>query len=163
MSGLAPRQGTWVIAASFIVALVLMILPMPEWTRYFRPEWLTLVLIFWCMTLPARVSVGTGWFIGLLLDVAHGTLLGQHALALTLVAYVVLRLHQRLRLFPIWQQSLIVLLLVALNQLLVLWIKGISGHSPDSWAYWLPSLTSMAIWPWVLVILRDLKRFFRVT
>jgi rod shape-determining protein MreD len=159
---LVRHHGGWIIAFTFIVALMLTMLPLPDWAALYRPEWVAMVLIYWCLALPDRVGVGIGWSAGLLLDVVKGALLGQHALALALVAYLTLHLHQRVRVFPLWQQSLFVLLMVALNQLLVLWVKGIIGLQPDSWLYWLPSLTSMLLWPWVFLILRDLRRSFLV-
>lgn len=160
---LGRHHGGWVIAASFIVAFMLTILPLPAWADPFRPEWVAMVLIYWCMALPQRVGVGIGWTVGLLLDVLKGALLGQYAIGMTVTAYLALKLHQRIRVHPLWQQALSVLLLVALNQLLVLWVYGISGHPARSWLYWLPSLTSMLLWPWMFIILRDLRRRFRVT
>ncbi len=159
---LMRHHGSWVIWASFIVALTLTMLPLPHWAELFRPEWVALALIYWCMALPERVGVGVGWSMGILLDVVKGTLLGQNALALTLIAYLTLRLHQRVRVFPLWQQALFVFILVALDQMLVLWIKGIIGQPPGTWLYWLPSLTSMLLWPWVFLILRDMRRQFQV-
>ena len=70
------------MAMSFVVSLMLTALPMPEWASLWRPAWVALVLIYWCMALPARSGVLVGWSVGLLLDVMTGTLLGQHALAL---------------------------------------------------------------------------------
>jgi rod shape-determining protein MreD len=95
--------------------------------------------------------------------VAQGALFGQHALALTIVAWTTVKLHQRIRLFPIWQQALSVFLLIAFNQMLVLWIKGIAGEPPRTWTYWLPSLTSMLLWPWFLGLMRMVRRYFVVT
>lgn len=159
---LVRHHGGWVIAFTFVVALMLTMLPLPDWAALFRPEWVAMVLIYWCLALPDRVGVGIGWTAGLLLDVVKGALLGQHALALALVAYLTIHLHQRIRVFPLWQQALFVLLMVALNQMLVLWVKGVIGQPPNSWLYWLPSLTSMLLWPWAFLILRDLRRTFLV-
>ncbi len=159
---LIRHHGGWVIVGTFILALMLTMLPLPEWAELFRPEWVAMVLIYWCMALPERIGVGIGWTLGLLLDVVKGTLLGQNALALALVAYLTLRLHQRVRVFPLWQQALFVLILVALDQMLVLWVKGVIGQPPGSWLYWLPSFTSTLLWPWVFLILRDLRRQFQV-
>lgn len=159
---LVRHRGGWIIVGTFILALMLTMLPLPEWAELFRPEWVAMVLIYWCMALPERIGVGIGWTLGLLLDVVKGTLLGQNALALALVAYLTLRLHQRVRIFPLWQQALFVLILVALDQMLVLWVKGVIGQPPGSWLYWLPSLTSTLLWPWVFLILRDLRRQFQV-
>jgi rod shape-determining protein MreD len=97
-----------------------------------------------------------------MLDVAHGSLLGQNALALAVVAYLAIRLHQRIRLFPLWQQAVSALLLVTLHLMLVLWVKGATGQSAETWAYWLPALSSMLIWPPVFIILRGLRRGYRV-
>lgn len=159
---LVRHRGGWIITSTFVVALMLTMLPLPDWAALFRPEWVALVLIYWCLALPDRIGIGIGWTLGLLLDVIKGALLGQHALALALVAYLTIHLHQRIRVFPLWQQALFVLLMVALNQMLVLWVKGIIGQPPGSWLYWLPSLTSMLLWPWVFLILRDLRRTFQV-
>ncbi|MFA5531003.1 MAG: rod shape-determining protein MreD [Thiohalomonadaceae bacterium] len=156
------HQHGWVIAASFAVALLLTMLPLPDWAAPLRPEWVVLVLIYWCMALPSRVGVGTGWILGLLLDVARGAILGQHALALSLVAFLAVHFHQRIRIYPLWQQGFSILMLVALAQMLVLWIKGVVGQLPGTWTYWLPSLTSSLFWPWVFLLLRDVRRRFRV-
>lgn len=153
----------WVIAATFVVALMLTIMPLPEWARPIRPQWVTMVLIYWCMALPDRISIGWGWLLGLLLDVAHGSVLGQHALALSLVAYVVTLLYQRLRLYPQSQQAIIVALLLSLQLLIGLWVKGATGVAPDRWTYWLTLLTSALLWPWAFLLLRDLRRRFQVT
>lgn len=155
-------KGGPVVAVSFMVAYLLTMLPLPDWADLFRPQWVTMVLIYWAMALPQRVGVGVGWVSGLFLDVIHGALLGQHALALAVVAYLTLHLHRRVRVFPVWQQALVVLMLVALCQMMVLWIKGVIGQSPETWHYWWPSLTSMLLWPWVFLVLRDIRRKFRI-
>ncbi len=160
---IARRHGSWVIALSLLVALILTLLPLPPWVAPYRPDWVALVLIYWCLALPERVNVGISWSMGLLLDGLSGTLLGQHALGLSVVAYLTARLHQRIRLFPIWQQSLTVLLLLVMNQMLVLWVNGILGRPPHSWLYWAPSLSGLLLWPWIFSLLRDLRRRFRVT
>ncbi len=162
MKGAAHHSG-WVIVMSFVAALMLTIIPMPGWTVTLRPEWVVLVLIYWCLALPQRVGVGTAWIIGLVLDVLQGALLGQHAMSLSIVAFLTLKLHQRVRVFPLWQQALIVLLLVALHQLLMLWVAGISGHASQSWSYWLPSISSMLLWPATFVVLRRVRRHFHVS
>ena len=83
----------WPVLLCFVAALMLAIAPMPDWALPFRPDWVTLTLIYWVMILPHTYSVGSAWLIGLVLDVAQGTLLGQHALALSLVAYVTVKFH----------------------------------------------------------------------
>lgn len=156
------HHGGWVIFASFVIALMLVALPLPGWAEHLRPQWVVLVMIYWCMALPHRFGIGFSWLAGLFVDVLTGALLGQHALAYAVVAYVVIKLYQRVRVFPLWQQALLVFVLVLLSQLLTLWIKGAIGKVPDSWTYWLPSITSTLIWPWAFLLMRDIRRRFRV-
>lgn len=157
------RQGGWIIFASFFAAFLLTIFPLPHWLALLRPEWVALVLLYWCLALPHRVGVGIGWIAGLTLDVLRAGLLGQHALSLCIIAFIAVKLYQRIRVFPVWQQALSILVLIALHQMLLLWIKGITGQPSQTWTYWLPSLTSMLIWPLVFITLRNLRRSFRVS
>lgn len=160
---LVKHQGGWIIFLSFTVALMLTILPLPDWIHIYRPEWTALVLIYWCMALPQRIGVGIGWLVGLLLDVLMGTLLGQHALGLAVIAFITLNLHQRIRVFPLWQQALTVLTLLTLYQLLLLWFDGMTAQPAKTWSYWLPSLVGMLLWPWCFTLLRDVRRRFKVS
>ncbi len=149
-----------IITLTFILAFMLTIMPLPEWARAFRPDWVTLVLIYWAMALPASIGVTVAWFLGLLLDVTHGAILGQHALGLVLVAYIVHNQHQRLRVASLLQQSIVIFFLLILKQLMVLWVSGIIGRAPDISLYFAPSLIGTLLWPWVYIILRDLRRKF---
>jgi len=147
-------QGTGLIVASFVVALTLTFFPLPDWAQVYRPQWVTLVLIYWCITLPKRIGVGVGWSIGLMLDVSTDALLGQHALSMSIVAYLALKLHRRLHGIAVWQQALVVLVLVIVEELVVVWIKGATGQAPWSAAYWLTAFMSMLLWPGVFALLR---------
>jgi rod shape-determining protein MreD len=161
MSGNTAR-GRLIVALSFVVALILMVIPVPDWAEPYRPDWVGLVLIYWCMATPSLVAVGSGWLVGLVADVAQGTLLGQNALAKTVMAFLAGVFHLRVRMFPLWQQSLFVFALVLINQALVFWIKGLLGQYVSGWTYWMPSVSSMVIWPWLFIVLRDVRRFGRV-
>jgi rod shape-determining protein MreD len=148
-------QNSWfVIPVSFILAFMLTLLPMPGWAIWLRPAWVLMVLIFWTMTSPERVNVGTAWIVGIVLDVLLGSLLGEHAFALTVITYIVVRMHTRLRMFPLIQQGLSIFLLVLLYQFILFCIQGFIGSLPNSWLYWSSSLTSMLLWPWVYSIMR---------
>jgi rod shape-determining protein MreD len=155
-------HGNGIILISFAVAFALTMLPLPDWSEVARPEWVALVVIYWCLALPERIGVGMAWVAGLLLDVIHGAILGQYALALALIAYFTLHFYQRIRIYRIWQQALVVLMLILSEQLLIIWIKGTVDQAPESLLYWLPSISTALIWPWSYHILRDLRRKFRV-
>ena len=160
---LSEHQGGIAIFASFVLALILTVLPLPDWAQSLRPPWAPMVLLYWCIAVPDRVGVGTGWTVGILVDVLTGSLLGQHALGLSVGAYIAVRLHQRIRLFPLWQQALTVLLLLLVERLLALWISGAAGRPPPPLWYWGPPVVGMFLWPWLFIILRDARRRFRVS
>lgn len=147
---------------TIIGAFMLAIMPLPDWAIEFRPDWVTLVLIYWAMALPTNVGVTVAWFAGLLLDVSYGTLMGQQAAGMVLVIYVIHMQHQRLRVASLLQQAIVIFFLLLLKQLLALWVDGMVGRAPDSWLYFMPTITSTLIWPWVYLILRDLRRKFSV-
>jgi rod shape-determining protein MreD len=156
-------KGRWVLALTFGIALFLAIMPLPTWAEPFRPDWVGLVLIYWVMAAPQRVGVGTAWALGFVLDVLQGAVLGSNALAKALIAFLTLKLHLKLRMFPRWQQAAAVLVLLLLNQLLVLWIRGFVGRAPDTWVYWTPSIVGMLVWPWLFVVLRDVRRRYQIS
>lgn len=149
------------IPVTFLLAMVLTLLPMPAWTIWFRPAWILMTLIYWVIVAPHRVNVGTAWMVGIMLDVLNGTLLGEHALALTTVTYFVARLHSQLRMYPLLQQSLWVFIFVLFYQLILFCIQGFLGELPKTWLYWSSSVTSMILWPWVFMMMRDYHRRFK--
>ncbi len=160
----APRPtGGGIMALSLLLAFLLSTIPLPGGLDHFRPDWVAMVLIYWCMALPHRVGIGVGWLVGLLLDVARGALLGQYALALAVVAYLTLQAYRRVRVAPPWQQAFSILLFLSVEQLLVFWISGVIGSPPRDWWYLAPALGGMAMWPLLFVILRDVRRYFQVT
>ncbi|NOY71991.1 MAG: rod shape-determining protein MreD [Gammaproteobacteria bacterium] len=155
-------HGQFYLYVTFAIALCLTVVPLPDWAVTWRPEWIPLVLIFWCINLPQRIGIGTAWVVGILLDVLQGALLGQHAFALTIIAFLSLKLHKRLRVYPVWQQTLSIFVLIMLYQLFLLWISGIAGVSSGYWYYWLPSLSSMLLWPLIDMLLRAVRRGFGI-
>ncbi|HSR62354.1 MAG TPA: rod shape-determining protein MreD [Gammaproteobacteria bacterium] len=158
----SEHHGGLIIVLSFLVAMLLTAMPLPEWASNWRPAWVAMVLFYWCMALPNRIGIGVGWTMGLLLDVMQGTLLGQNALGLAILAYFVIKSHQRIRMFPLLQQAFLVCFMVLIYLLLSLWVRGIMGVPPESWTYWMPALTSMILWPWFFIILRDIRRRYQV-
>lgn len=145
-----------------VVAFMLAIMPLPDWAVELRPEWVTLVLIYWAMTVPSKIGVTLAWFTGLLLDVSYGTLMGQHAIGMVLVIYVIHIQHQRLRVASLLQQAIVIFGLLFVKQLLILWVDGMLGRVPGSWLYFMPTVTSTVLWPWIYLILRNLEQKFTV-
>ena len=152
-----------IVLPTLIAALMLNMWPLPDWLELARPEWVVLVLIYWALAMPEQIGVTVAWFVGLLLDVTQGAIIGQHAVGLVLVVFVINTQYQRIRVFSLAQQALVVMLLLLIKQVLVLWVSGMVGQAPDIGLYFLPALTGAILWPWLFIILRDLRRRFTVS
>ena len=147
-----------VIYLSLVLGLVLMILPLPDWVQPYRPDWLALILIYWSMAIPRRVGLWFAFFTGLVLDVAQGTLLGQHAMALVIVVFLNLNFYQQVRVLALVQQAMYVFSLLLINQVVIAWVEGILGRPTPVLAFFAAPVIGMLIWPWVFVVLRDIRR-----
>ncbi|MCB1828178.1 MAG: rod shape-determining protein MreD [Coxiellaceae bacterium] len=143
------------IVLSFLVGMMLQVMPLPDWAVWARPEWVFLILIFWVVSQPQRMGLVVAFVVGLVMDLLTGTLFGLHAFAYTFVLYLTSTLHPKLRFFPLWQQLGIIFLLTLLELALQCWVLEILGASPDSWGYWVPALTSIFIWPWFALLLKE--------
>ncbi|PCI73105.1 MAG: rod shape-determining protein MreD [Gammaproteobacteria bacterium] len=153
-------SGSFAIFLSFVAALFLSILPLPDGINLFKPDWVALVLIYWVMAMPNRIGVLVGWSVGIVADVLYGTLFGIHAMSLALVAYLIQLLYHRLRLFPRWKQSINIGVVIGIHMLLGLILRKFIQPISFDFSYWFPVFTSLILWPWVFIILRDVRRNF---
>lgn len=135
---------------------------MPVWADELRPQWVTLVLIYWCLALPTRVGVLTAFAAGIAQDVVSGALLGEHALSLSVIAYLAGELHRRIRAFPLWQQAIVVWLLLLVERLLSLWVLGATGQPTPTLTFWLPTLVGLLLWPLFSPALDQLRLSARI-
>lgn len=157
------QQGYWVILATFVLAYIFAVTPLPGWLAGARPEWLALTLVYWVIAVPHRVGVLTGLILGVLLDILEGAVLGQNALSLAVLAFLSATLYQRMRVYNLWQQAAMVFLLIGINQLICQWIQNLQGVTVQSLLFLLPAFTSALVWPVILHVLRALRRYYRVT
>ena len=155
-------SGGKTILLTFIVAFMLTILPLPSFLQTLRPEFVVIVLIYWSIALPERIGVGTGWSVGLVLDVLTDALLGQHALTLALVTFLAIKLHQRIRVFPVWQQAVTIFVLMTFQATITLWIKGVLGEASSFSEFMWPAFTTALFWPAGYLLMRQVRRFYRV-
>ncbi len=151
-------QGGGVIILTLIVAMIVMLLPLPETLRLVRPEWVLLTLMYWALALPYRVGVGYAWVVGLMTDIVTGGTLGIFAFAYAFVIYIIVRFHQQLRQFPMWQQALILMAMFLSVQL----ITVLMTIEPLTWHIWLPAISSTLLWPVFYGLLRGIRRSFHV-
>jgi rod shape-determining protein MreD len=156
-------SGLWVIALTFLLAFLLAVMPLPAWLIWARPEWIALVLIYWVVALPQRVGVLVAFVLGVLVDILEGAVMGQNALSLSVVAFLALILYQRVRVFNLWQQGAVVFMLLGINQLLVQWVQNITSQGAQTLFFLMPALMGALLWPGVFILLRQLRRRYRVS
>lgn len=146
------RVSPLLIVASLGIAFVLVMLPLPAWAVNWRPAFYVITALFWVLMQPRRFGLVAAWCCGLLIDVLYGSPLGQHALALAIPAYAIIRLREWLWLSPYWQQALLLLPVLGLYEFVLFWIDGILGHDVTSLRRWLPIVASSVIWPfWAML------------
>ncbi len=152
----------WLFIGSLLVSLFLPLLPLPEVLQPFKPYWPILVLVFWVLELPGKVPMGLAFVMGLAADVLYGVLLGDQALRLAVVVFLVARFRQRLRFFPMWQLTLAVLALLINDRVLQLVIRLFAGEPLPPALFWAAPFVGAAFWPFVFLLLDDLYTRLRV-
>jgi rod shape-determining protein MreD len=159
MSMLRAKPGLLPLAVLVVYLLTLLPLPMP--LVYAKPFWLGLMMIWLALERPALGTLGFAFVIGLIADVLIGTLLGEHGFRLLVIVFIVRRFRPRLRFFPLWQQTLAVGALLLNDRIVILMLRSFASTSAPDWAYWLPALIGMLLWPLLIVLLDDLRQRFR--
>jgi rod shape-determining protein MreD len=141
-----PRVSLKSILLSLLVGFALYLLPWSGFGLMLRPEFALLVMLYWLLRAPHMCNIGTAWLIGLLTDLASGSLFGQYALAYVLTAFIAVIYQRRLALFNYWQQSGYVFLLLLFSQMTLLVLKLFSGAAFPGWNYFLPSVSGILLW-----------------
>jgi rod shape-determining protein MreD len=151
------REPRWLLFGSLALAVVLGLVPLPELVAPFRPYWVALVLAYWSLESPDRVGLGTAFAVGLLADVVHGSLLGEQALRLVILVFLVLRFRPRLRFFPLSQQALALFALLLNDRVVVAAVRAFTGEGWPPALFWVSPLVGMLLWPWIFLLLDDLR------
>jgi rod shape-determining protein MreD len=132
---------------SFVIALLINLLPWQITAINFAPDFVALLIIYWTLNQPRRFGIAWAFLLGLLMDVADGNVLGQHALAYAVIAYLALSRQRQLAVFPFWQQALVALALLLLSQTIMLVIRLLMGASFIGWSYFAGCLLAAFLWP----------------
>ena len=135
------------LTLTLTIAFLLQVAPLPAGLALFRPPFLVLAVAWWSLVMPRLGGIGAGFLAGLALDVVRGVVLGQHALATALVAFVAVRQHLLVRHKPALEQSLFMLALLVLWQGVVWLIDLWTGQSGDGWRAWVPVMVGAVLWP----------------
>jgi rod shape-determining protein MreD len=149
----------WLLAASLVLAAALSVMPLPDWIAFARPAFVLMVVCYWTLMLNRRFGLLAAWTVGLLLDVLNGSALGQHALAVVLCAFVVIKLNEFIRSYRIWQQALLFLPIFMLYAFILFWMDGLTGRSADPLWRWAPVASSTLLWPPLSFMLRRASRY----
>jgi rod shape-determining protein MreD len=145
------------IALSLFAAILLNWLPWQGWGLILKPDFVALVLLYWCTHKPYRVGIGIAWTVGILTDVADASLFGQHALAYAILAFGGTVLHRRIQMFDLRQQTFQIfplLLISYATYAAVHWqVRGIIV-----WEYFFGCVVSAAMWIPMTLLLQALRR-----
>ncbi|WP_369434564.1 rod shape-determining protein MreD [Psychromonas sp. MME1] len=151
-----------IIYCTFFISLIGAIFPLPLFLNAFRPDWMMLVIFYWVLALPHRVSIFHAFILGVLLDSLLGSILGMHALVFSILAYIVSINYQRFRHFTLVQTTLIVGFFVLISKILLYFVasnlQDIVLHKHYFWSVF----TSMLVWPWFFLFMRFIRIHFRV-
>lgn len=145
---LVPASAPYV-ALSFFVAFMLNMMPLTGWVLIVRPDFVAVVLLYWAIQHPRRVGFTPAFFLGLAMDVADGSLFGQHALAYCILMAAGITWHRRISLFGLRGQMLHVLGILLVAQFIILVVRFVAGDSFPGWWYFLPSVSGTVLWPFV--------------
>jgi rod shape-determining protein MreD len=130
-----------------ILSLAATVAPLPSFLELYRPDFVALTVLWFSLLAPRLLGLSYAWCAGLAVDGFRGVLLGQHALTLTVIAYVASKLRLQIRAFPPLQQSAVILALLWLNEFLLFWIDGVAGHPVTDWRRWVAVPMGAACWP----------------
>jgi len=147
----------WLLYGSLASSLLVLVVPLPSGVDLARPYVLAMLLCYWLLEAPEHVGLGVAFIAGLAADLVSGTLFGEQALRLVVLAFLVQRFRARLRFFPLWQQALAVFALLLNDRLIALAIRLASGDGFGPWGLWLSPVVGFALWPWLFLLLDELR------
>jgi rod shape-determining protein MreD len=154
-----PILSLAVIWLSIVCAAFLQIMPLPPFIDfYFRPHWMLLTCLYWCLAMPHRFNIGSAWVTGLMLDVLWGTTFGLNALVFGLCCAFVVQQCQRIRSYSVWHQALIFTVIVFIYQFLTATLASWLNDALIDNQYYFASLVTLLAWPWVFFTLRKIRR-----
>ena len=139
------RNG-WVLPVSLLLGLLLGLVPLPGILQPLRPYWLALVLAYWLLEEPEHMGLGMSFALGVLADLMFGGLLGEQALRLVVMAFILDRFRARMRFFPLSQQALVIGVLLVNDRVISAAIHVVMGAPQLPWLYWLAPLLGLLLW-----------------
>ena len=143
-----------------LLSIILMVMPVPDVLDQYRLPWLSMTVIFFSIFNISLIGIISVWFSGLILDIMTGGLMGENALILAILSYLSYRFRFQIRVYPMWQIMIVVLILLSLGVLITLWIDGISGNMLFNIYDWINIGIAVLIWPIFMSILEKMQSSF---
>jgi rod shape-determining protein MreD len=150
------RRG-WILPVSIILALLLGLLPLPGMLQPLRPYWLALVMAYWVIEAPDSAGLGFAFVVGIIADLMFGGLLGEQALRLVIMTFILQRFRARLRFFPTSQQALAIGVLLLNDRVVTGAVHLALGEPALPWNYWWAPVLGMLLWPPLFLMLDALR------
>jgi rod shape-determining protein MreD len=142
---------------SLLLAVLAGLAPFPEAVAVLKPWFLGLVMVYWLLEAPERAGLGLAFALGVAADLIFGTLFGEQALRLVMLAFIVQRFRPRLRFFPLWQQAFAVGALLLNDRVIAAAVRLLVGDGLPPATFWLSPLVGMLLWPWLFLLLDQLR------
>jgi rod shape-determining protein MreD len=150
-------RSPWILPLSLLAALLLALLPVPPQLQGLRPYWLALVLAYWVMEEPDRFGLGFAFLVGLAADLVVGSVLGEQALRLVVITFILQRFRARLRFFPMSQQALAIGALLLNDRIVTMAVRVVLGEPVQASLAWVSPLIGMLLWIPVFMLLDGLR------
>jgi rod shape-determining protein MreD len=152
------------LTVSVLISALLAVCPLPEAWRILRPEFVMLVVVYWALMLPYHVGLGAACMAGIMLDGLRVSSIGQNALAMVFVVYLVQLMHRRIRMFSVVKQSLFIGVLSLVYLVINHSVYVVAGyHSVSSLQLFYPMLGNMLLWPVLCGLLLKSNQHFVFT
>lgn len=146
------------VYVTLLIALLCQLFPWVGQGIILRPDFMLIVMLYWLLRAPHLCNIGTAWVAGLLVDLATGSLLGQHALSFTLVAFIGLSYQRRLVLFNPLQLLGYVLGLLLFERVLMLLLKLFEGNDNPGLHYFWPVVSGLFLWQLMILLFGAITR-----
>jgi rod shape-determining protein MreD len=144
------------IFISILVALLFTTIPLPGFIADIRPLFVPLVVLYWAIFFPLQFGLGKAFLSGLILEAMQSLVIGQAVMCLIAITYFALKNSRRIQLASLPQQMLTVAMILLVYQFLQIWMESVLGRPADYSARFIVVITSMILWPGIIVFMRSL-------
>ena len=154
---MSRERQPWLMPIALLVAFLLSVVPVAPELQPLRPAWVALVLAYWIIESPGRVGMALAFALGILQDLIVGGMLGENALRLVVVTFILLRFRARIRFFPLTQQAAIIALILFNDRIISVALHAFWRLPAAPWTAWLTPMIGFALWPILFIAIDSLR------